>query len=63
MKSTSCKLATKIQGKYYWIKGTDIDDHGDAHGPEGFCNHVLYADLSGHLVQSDILFVEKFNLK
>lgn len=44
-----CDLAIKIKGKVYWIDGTSIDDHGDAHADDGFCNKIRKARVSGEL--------------
>jgi hypothetical protein len=29
------------------VDGTGIDDHGDAHGADGFCNAVRQARVTG----------------
>jgi hypothetical protein len=42
-----CDLAVRIDGKTYWVEGSGIDDHGDAHGGMGFCNAVRKAEVSG----------------
>lgn len=42
-----CDLAVKIDGKTYWVEGSGIDDHGDAHSGMGFCNAVRKAEVSG----------------
>ncbi len=44
-----CDLAIKIKGKVYWIDGTTIDEHGDAHADDGFCNKVRKARVSGEI--------------
>ena len=31
MKGKSCDLAVRIDGKSYFVDGTTIDEHGDAH--------------------------------
>ena len=31
-----CDLAIRIDGKSYFVEGTKIDDHGDAHANDGF---------------------------
>jgi Family of unknown function (DUF6370) len=33
----SCDLAVRINGKAYFVDGTTIDEHGDAHAKDGFC--------------------------
>ena len=44
-----CDLAVRIGGKSYFVEGTKIDDHGDAHSAEGFCNAVRKAEVSGEV--------------
>ncbi|MGZ5273791.1 MAG: DUF6370 family protein [Kaistella sp.] len=44
-----CDLAVRIDGKSYFVEGTKIDDHGDAHSQEGFCNAVRKADVTGEV--------------
>jgi hypothetical protein len=36
-----------MNDKYYWVDGTTIDEHGDAHGDDGFCNVVKKAKVQG----------------
>ncbi|RXM43029.1 DUF6370 family protein [Flavobacterium sp. YO64] len=47
MKGKSCDLAVRIDGKTYFVDGTKIDDHGDAHAEDGFCNAVKKATVTG----------------
>jgi Family of unknown function (DUF6370) len=49
MKGKSCDLAIRIDGKAYFVDGTSIDDHGDAHAKDGFCQKVRKALVSGHI--------------
>ena len=42
-----CDLAVRIDGKSYFVEGTGIDDHGDAHDKMGFCNAVRKAEVTG----------------
>ena len=42
-----CDLAVRIDGKAYFVDGTDIDSHGDAHAKDGFCNAVRKAEVQG----------------
>ena len=44
-----CDLAVKIDGKAYWVDGTDIHSHGDAHGDGGFCTTVRKAEIAGKI--------------
>ncbi len=51
MKSKSpCDLAVRIDGKSYFVDGTDINKHGDAHSADGFCSAVRKAEVSGEIV-------------
>ncbi|MEO6232923.1 MAG: DUF6370 family protein [Ferruginibacter sp.] len=50
MKGKSCDLAVRINGKAYFVDGTNIDDHGDAHAKDGFCNAVRMANVQGEIV-------------
>ena len=45
-----CDLAIKLNGKAYWVDGTDIHSHGDAHGKGGFCTTVRKAEIAGEIV-------------
>lgn len=51
MTGGDCTLAIKIKGKNYFVEGTGIDDHGDAHAKDGFCNKVRKADVQGKIVE------------
>ena len=50
MKGDGCNLAVKLKGKNYFVDGTNIDDHGDAHDTEGFCNAIKKAKVQGTIV-------------
>lgn len=56
-----CDLAVKIDGKSYFVEGTKIDDHGDAHAKDGFCNTIKKAEVIGN-VQGDTFVVSYFKL-
>jgi len=47
-----CSLAVRIKGKVYFVDGTKIDDHGDAHAADGFCNKIRKANVSGSIVNN-----------
>ncbi|MEG1229877.1 MAG: DUF6370 family protein, partial [Flavobacterium sp.] len=47
MEGKSCDLAVRIDGKTYFVDGTTIDEHGDAHAKDGFCNAVRKAKVTG----------------
>ncbi len=44
-----CHLAVRFDGKAYFVDGTSIDDHGDAHGEDGFCEAIRHAEVEGKL--------------
>lgn len=50
MKGDGCDLAVRIDGKSYYVDGSSIDDHGDAHGDDGLCNSIRKAKVSGEIV-------------
>ena len=49
MPGKSCDLAVRINGQSYFVDGTSIDDHGDAHAKEGFCNASRKAEVQGEI--------------
>ncbi len=56
-----CDLAVRIDGKSYFVEGTNINDHGDAHSKEGFCNAVRKAEVSGE-IKDDKFVASSFKL-
>lgn len=48
----SCDLAVRINGKSYFVDGTGLDDHGDAHAKDGFCETVRKAEVQGEVVDN-----------
>ena len=48
----SCDLAVRIDGKAYFVDGTTIDEHGDAHAKDGFCESIRKAEVQGELVNN-----------
>lgn len=47
-----CTLAVRIDGKAYFVDGTDIDSHGDAHATDGFCESIRKAEVQGEVVDN-----------
>lgn len=45
-----CDLAVRIDENAFYVDGTGINDHGDAHSKEGFCNAVRKAEVQGELL-------------
>ena len=50
MTGNSCDLAVRINGKSYFVDGTTIDEHGDAHAKNGFCEAIKKAEVQGEIV-------------
>ena len=44
-----CDLAVRIDGKAYFVDGSELNDHGDAHADDGFCNAVRQARVQGSI--------------
>lgn len=50
LKGKGCTLAIRLDGKAYFVDGSDIDSHGDAHANDGFCNKIRKATVQGEVV-------------
>jgi hypothetical protein len=50
LKEKGCLLAVRIKGQAYFVDGTTIDEHGDAHADDGFCNAIRKAEVQGTIV-------------
>lgn len=57
MKGNGCKLAVKINEQFYFVEGAGIDDFGDAHANDGFCNAIKKATMTGTI--SNNIFIAK----
>lgn len=49
LKGDDCALAVRVNGKAYYVVGTHIDSHGDAHAKDGFCNMIRKVEVQGEL--------------
>ncbi len=58
---TGCDLAVRFDGKRYFVEGTKIDEHGDAHAHDGFCSAVRKAEVVGE-VKNNKFIVTRFKL-
>ena len=47
---SGCDLAIRIDGKSYFVDGTSIRDHGDAHAADGFCAAIRKANVKGEII-------------
>jgi len=45
-----CDLAVRIEGNTYFVDGTNIHEHGDAHAEDGFCEAIRRANVKGKVV-------------
>lgn len=52
LKGEGCDLAVRIDGRAYFVDGTSIDSHGDAHADDGFCKAIRKAEVQGELVNN-----------
>ncbi len=61
MEGDGCNLAVRIKGQAYFVDGTGIDDHGDAHAADGLCNSIRMARIKGKVVDGRFV-AEEFAL-
>jgi hypothetical protein len=61
MEGFGCELAVRIDGKPYFVDGTSIDSHGDAHANDGFCAAIRKATVVGELKENRFV-VSEFTL-
>ncbi len=61
MDGDGCDLAIRYQGQAWFVEGTSIDEHGNAHADDGFCNAIRMARVTGKL-EGDRFLVESFEL-
>ena len=60
-KGRRCNIAVKIADKTYSVKGSDVHNHGDAHGSEGLCSAVRVARAKGKM-KDDVFNADSFVL-
>ena len=41
-----------MNGKSYFAEGTTIDEHGDAHAKDGFCEAIRKAEVQGEVINN-----------
>ena len=61
LKDKDCLLSIRKDDKVLHVRGTGIDDHGDAHGDDGFCNATHRARVQG-LTKGESFIVTYFEL-
>lgn len=48
-----CDLAVRIDGKAYFVDGSEIDDFGDAHDEHrGFCEVIRKGNITGEIADN-----------
>jgi hypothetical protein len=52
MEGHGCELAVRIDGKSYFVDGSSIDSHGDAHASDGFCTAIRKAEVVGKVIDN-----------
>ncbi len=52
MNGKGCDLAIRYEGKSYFVDGTKIDEHGDAHAKDGFCEAIRKAEVTGEIIDN-----------
>lgn len=53
MHGKGCHLAVRFpDGKSYFVEGASIDDFGDAHASDGFCESIRKAEVQGEIVDN-----------
>ena len=58
---SGCDLAVKIDGKSYFVDGTTIHDHGDAHADDGFSEAIRKENDKGEIIDGRFK-AEKFSI-
>lgn len=58
MEGHGCELAVRIDGKSYFVDGTSIDAHGDAHANDGFCAAIRKAAVIGEIKNNRFVVTE-----
>ena len=61
MTGEDCALAIRIEGKEYYIEGSVIDEHGDAHADDGLCTVVRKAKVKG-VIKKGVFVAEMIEL-
>ncbi|MFT6981711.1 MAG: hypothetical protein ACJAUD_000475 [Crocinitomicaceae bacterium] len=61
MTGEDCALAIRIDGKEYYVEGSAIDEHGDAHADDGLCTVVRKAKVKG-VIKKGVFVAEMITL-
>lgn len=58
---SGCDLAVKIDNKTYFVDGTTMNEHGNAHAADGMCSAVRKAEAVGE-IKGDRFVATSFKL-
>ncbi len=61
MTGDECDLAIEVDGKYYYVEGTSIHDHGDPDAEDGMCSLKRKAQVTGE-IKRGVFVAESFEL-
>lgn len=61
MTGDDCALAIEVNDKYYYVEGSTLEAHGDAHAEDGLCTVVRQAQVKGS-IQHGVFVAEKFEM-
>lgn len=61
MTGESCDLAIVYNNKKYYVVGSQIDEHGDAHAEDGLCNSIRKAKVNG-TIKNGVFEASSFEL-
>ena len=61
LKGGGCNLAVRMDGKAYYVDGSSMDKHGNAHAKDGMCNAIRKAEVIGE-VKKDRFVASSFKL-
>ncbi|MCH2228884.1 MAG: DUF6370 family protein [Crocinitomicaceae bacterium] len=61
MTNDECELAVEIDKKHYFVEGSSVDGHGDAHSATGLCSTIRDAKIIGK-VRHGVFVAESFQL-
>jgi hypothetical protein len=61
LEGKDCTLAVRYEGTARFVTGTSIDQHGDAHADDGFCNAIRRAHVTGR-IEGENFAVSTFEL-
>jgi len=48
-KDSDCGLSIRVGENVFRVKGSGIEDHGDSHADDGFCNAIRVAEVKGKI--------------